>query len=131
VNSKDTNGADRESSRRSDFILMICTTFIGVLLITLLGMGKGIASTVSALVIGLAVSATWKQRRYAWYQVTVVLVIALHCALVLLAPWPNAVMTGMYYALYFFSAVDFLIVYGLIKLVESIMGGKGNPGTES
>ena len=63
--------------------------------------------------------ARWDLKNYAWFWITLVVMIALHVPLVLLIPWTSRSYPGI--TLLPIAAVDYVIVYGCIKLTEKTL----------
>jgi hypothetical protein len=83
--------------------------------------GRGRAASGSVIVIMYAARACWNLRKHAWLWVTLAIVIAVHVLLVLLIPWTSKSYPGT--LLLPVAAVDYGIVYGVIKLIEKMMKG--------
>jgi len=81
--------------------------------------GKGRAAAISLAVIIIVARARWDLKNYAWFWITLVVMIALHVPLVLLIPWTSRSYPGI--TLLPVAAVDYAIVYGCIKLTEKAL----------
>lgn len=126
-----TKEPDNQISNKWVFTFVFCVAVVCLRLMAWGYVGKGITFGLFAFAIGLAVKNTWELRQNVWYWVTVGSMIALHLALVLLIPWPNVYIPGARGLFFIIMTVDGFTVYGLIKLVEKVMRGKGKPGSEN
>jgi hypothetical protein len=61
----------------------------------------------------------WDLRKRVWFWVTIVIMVLLHLPLVMLLPWTNNSYPGI--VLLPGALLDLAIVYGSIKLAESVM----------
>lgn len=84
--------------------------------------GRGRAAGVFTMAVFMAVRAFWKMKSFAWFWMTVTILIALHALLVFLVPWPTGRLSGM--ALLPILALDYGLVWGCIKLVEKVVERK-------
>jgi hypothetical protein len=79
-------------------------------------LGLGTCESIGILLIALR--ATWKLRKYGWYWVAVVVSVALQIPFIFYVPWSNHAYRGT--ALAAFGFLDFIIVWGGIKLCEKL-----------
>lgn len=82
--------------------------------------GRGMAAMISSGLIVVLVKYFWDLRNRVWFWITIAFIVGLHVALVLLIPWPDNDYRGI--QLLPFALLDFGIVYGIIRLVESAAG---------
>jgi hypothetical protein len=80
-------------------------------------LGLAICESVGSLLIALR--ATWKLRENGWYWSAVVVSAAIQIPFILYAPWSNHAYRGT--ALAVFGFLDFIIVWGIIKLCEKLL----------
>jgi hypothetical protein len=131
MESTNKNEPDNQFSTKWALMFVLCVGIAGAFLVVSGKAGKGVAGTLCALAIGVAVSTTWGLRKNAWYWVTVGSIIALHLPLILLIPWPNVIVPGEIRLLSPIAAVDCLIEVGVISLVERFMSRRGKLGSEN
>ena len=79
----------------------------------------GLGTCVSIGTLLIALRATWKLHNHGWYWVAVVVLVALQTPFILYVPWSNQAYRGM--ALAAFGFLDFIIVWGGIKLCEKLL----------
>jgi len=72
---------------------------------------------ISAGLIVVVLKYFWDLRNRVWFWLTITFIVSLHVALILLIPWPDNDYRGV--QLLPFALLDFGIVYGIIRLVES------------
>ena len=80
--------------------------------------GRGRAASGSVIVLMYAARACWNLRKHTWFWVTFAIIIAVHVLLILLIPWTSKSYPGT--LLLPVAAVDYGIVYGVIKLIEKM-----------
>jgi len=133
VTSTNSNTSGRQTRDSNKWALMfgLCVGIAGGFLVISGKAGKGVAGTLCALAIGVAISTTWGLRKNIWYWVTVGLIIALHLPLVLFIPWPNVIVPSEIRLLFPIGAVDGLFVVGVISLIERFMSRRRNRGSEN
>jgi hypothetical protein len=95
--------------------------FLGTLLMGLLFVSSGRfelarPALFSIVVIGFAIAMKWELKGRAWFWATMLLITALHVALILCVPWttqwiPALVITPV-------AVVDITGILGIIKLLE-------------
>lgn len=81
--------------------------------------GKGIGGLFCSWVILVAVFARWELKRCFWFWITISLVAALQLPLIAYFPWMERKWLFVLFLPVF--AVDFGVVFGCIKLVETVM----------
>jgi len=79
-------------------------------------LGLGTCESMAGLLIALR--ATWKLREHGWYWGAVVVAVAIQIPFILYVPWSNHAYRGT--ALTLFGFVDFIIVWGVIKLCDKL-----------
>jgi len=84
--------------------------------------GRGRAAAIALAVILVVTRVHWDLRKYAWFWVTVVVLVILHALLILLVPWTDKSYSGI--TLLPIAVVDYLIVDGFVKLVKKEMRPK-------
>jgi hypothetical protein len=87
--------------------------------------GRGRAAAGFTAIMLMAVRGFWKMKSYAWFWMTIAVLIALHTLLVFLVPWPSGTFPGL--TLLPIVVLDYGIVYGCIKLVEKLMNRRPEP----
>jgi hypothetical protein len=80
-------------------------------------LGLGACESIGVLLIVLR--ATWKLREHGWYWVAVVVSVAIQLPFIFYVPWSNRAYRGT--ALGAFALVDFIIVWGGIKLCDRLL----------
>jgi hypothetical protein len=78
--------------------------------------GKGRAAAVSLDVMVIIVRAFWILRLHLWFWIAIGLVVSCHIALITMVAWSATTVSAP--ALAPIGIADFLLVYGLIKLIE-------------
>ena len=84
--------------------------------------GRGVAATVSALIIVGALRYFWDLRKRVWFWITLAFIVGFHIALVLLIPWPDKDWRGI--QLLPIGLLDFAIAYEIIRLAEKVIERK-------
>jgi hypothetical protein len=79
----------------------------------------GLGTCESIGVILIALRATWKLREHGWYWVAVVVSVAIQIPFIFYVPWSNHAYRST--ALGAFAFVDFIIVWGGIKLCDKLL----------
>ena len=99
-------------------LLIFCMvpTFVVFLFFNQPELGLGTSESLAGLLIALR--ATWKLREHGWYWGAVVVAVAVQIPFILYVPWSNHAYRGT--ALTLFGFVDFIIVWGLIKLCDKL-----------
>lgn len=101
-------------------LLLILCEFAVFAFFLFLGQPKiGLGAAICVAVFLIALRATWKLHEYRWYWGSVAMAIALQAPFVFYVPWSNHAFRGT--ALFPFGFLDFLVVWGCIKLTEKIM----------
>lgn len=80
---------------------------------------RGRTAALFAGVVFLSVRSGWRLRRFAWFWITVGVLVVFHVFLLFLVPWPGGRLAWP--ALMPVFLLDYGIVYGCIKLVEKLM----------
>ncbi|HXF22977.1 MAG TPA: hypothetical protein VN602_00550 [Gemmatimonadaceae bacterium] len=81
--------------------------------------GKGRAAGIASFEIVLVIRSRWDLRARVWFWATVTFLILLHVPLILRTQWTNVNMPAV--SLMPFAILDWVIMYGCIKLVEKVM----------
>jgi hypothetical protein len=81
--------------------------------------GRARAAVCAGIVIIAAVRSRWDLRRSVLFWATIALLILAHVPLILLTPWTNDNLPSI--SLLPFGMLDFVVMYGCIKLVEKAM----------
>ena len=115
---KDNQSSDL-FSRKWLLIVILCMVPAFFLFAVLGDPGRGRAAAISLAVIIVAARTRWDLKNYAWFWITLVVLIGLHVPLVLLVPWTSRSYPGI--TLLPIGVVDYAIVYGCIKLAEKTM----------
>jgi hypothetical protein len=97
----------------------LCTSPLFVLFTFLGDPGRGQAAWVSALSLATATRFLWDLRRHVWFWITIAVIAFLHVPLILLIPWPLKQLS--YVALLPAGFLDFVVAYGLIRVVENVI----------
>jgi hypothetical protein len=76
-------------------------------------------SLFSTGIIAFTVGMKWKLRRYAWFWITITIIVALHVALIFYVPWttnwvPAAVSAGI-------CTVDFFVMLTILDAIETFL----------
>lgn len=101
-------------------LMLILCEFVVFALFLFLGQPQiGLAACICVAVFLIALRATWKLHEHRWYWVAVAIAIALQAPFIFYVPWSNHAYRGT--ALMFFGFLDFLVVWGCIKLAEKMM----------
>lgn len=103
------------------FALLVIACMFPVFL-TFLVLGKpvlGVSICVCIAVLLTAMRSTWNLREHYWYWVAVVISISIQPLFVLYVPWSNHAYRGT--ALLPFGMLDYLLVWGCIKLTQRVM----------
>jgi hypothetical protein len=104
-------------SRKSALVAMVCSLPLYFLFNYLGNPGRGEAAGICAAITLIVVEAFWDLRRSVWFWVTIASVLLLHVPLILLVPWTNKSYPGV--VLLPIALIDFFVVYGCFKLVET------------
>lgn len=67
----------------------------------------------------LAIKLQWRLRKFAWFWVTIGIILALHIPLLLIVRWPDTKTPTIVYSVPF-GITDFLIISGAIRLAENL-----------
>lgn len=116
---------DHEQSRltpEGKFALMVIACIFPVF-VTFLVLDKpvlGVSICFCIAVLLTAMRFTWNLREHYWYWVAVVISISIQPLFVLYVPWSNHAYRGT--ALLPFGMLDYLLVWGCIKLTQKVMG---------
>ena len=105
---------------RSGVLVGVCCSPLLLLFVYFGDPGRGMAAFISAGVIVIGVRYFWDLKNRVWFWMSIALVVGLHVALVLVIPWPDKDWRGIQYLP--IALLDFGIVYGIIRLVESALG---------
>lgn len=97
-------------------ILCMVPTFVVFLFFNQPELGLGTCESIAGLLIALR--ATWKLREHGWYWGAVVVAVAIQIPFILYVPWSNNAYRGT--ALTLFGVVDFILVWGVIKLCDKL-----------
>ena len=81
--------------------------------------GRGLAATLCAIAVTFAARNCWEFKKYIWFWITIVFLVALQVPIVLLIPWTNRSYPAA--ARLPFVALDYGIALGCIKLVAKVM----------
>jgi hypothetical protein len=81
--------------------------------------GVGLSACISVAVLMIAIRATWRLHVHRWYWVATAVSIALQAPFLVYVPWSNHAFRGT--ALLPFGLLDFILVWGCIKLAEKLM----------
>jgi len=101
-------------------LLLILCEFAVFVLFLVFGQPKiGLGTCICVAVFLIALRATWVLHDHRWYWGAVAIAVALQAPFVLYVPWTNHAYRGT--ALLPFGFVDFLVVWGCIKLTEKVM----------
>ena len=101
-------------------LLLILCEFAVFALFLVFGQPKiGLGACICVAVFMIALRATWQLHDHRWYWGAVVIAVALQAPFVFYVPWTNHAYRGT--ALLPFGFVDFLVVWGCIKLAEKVM----------
>jgi len=68
----------------------------------------------------IALRAKWKLREHGWYWWAVTVAIAIRIPFILYVPWSNHAYRCT--ALTLFGVLDFIIVWGITKLYDKLLG---------
>jgi len=82
---------------------------------------KGMVAWISASMIGFAIRYFWDLRNRIWFWVTIGFVASIHVPVILLIRWPFKLEEYRGVQFLPIALLDFAIVYGAIRLVESAM----------
>jgi ABC-type branched-subunit amino acid transport system permease subunit len=79
---------------------------------------------VSVCVIGdiTAARACWDSRHHLWFWLTLAVTAFVQSAIIILVPWPETRFPGI--VLLPIGLVDYAVVYGVMRFVESFRSGK-------
>jgi fucose 4-O-acetylase-like acetyltransferase len=77
----------------------------------------------TAAVLGMAIWLTWKWRRQMWYWLMIVLITAIHVALILLVPWSSA---GPGIIVVPVGFADLWVVLWALSAVQQRVGHRGD-----
>ncbi len=105
-------------TRKWALLAGVCTSPLFVLFLYLGDPGRGQAAWVSGLAITVAARFLWDVRNRVWYWTTLAIIVLLHVPLILLIAWPSKQLS--YVALLPVGFLDFVIAYGIFRLVENI-----------
>ena len=86
--------------------------------------GRGQAAAISAGAIALAARLVWDLRNRVWFWVVITIIVFLHVPFILLIPWKFRQLS--YVALLPACLLDFVIVYGIIRLIENVVEKKSS-----
>jgi len=78
----------------------------------------GLAACISIAIFLIVLRATWKLREHGWYWGAVVVAAALQIPFFFYVPWSNHTYRGT--ALIGFGVLDFIVLWGGIKLCEKL-----------
>jgi hypothetical protein len=79
----------------------------------------GLSACISIAILLIVLRATWKLREHGWYWVAVVVAVALQIPVIFYVPWSNHAYRGT--ALAAFGFLDFIVLWGGIKVAEKLM----------
>jgi hypothetical protein len=103
------------------FALMVIAC-VFPLFVVFLVLGKpilGVSICVCAAVVLTALRTTWDLREHYWYWAAVVVSIMIQPLFIIYVPWSNHAYRGT--ALLPFGMLDYLLVWGCIKITQKIM----------
>jgi hypothetical protein len=91
---------------------------------------RGRAAAISAGMIIVVARFTWEQRKCIWYWVTMSCFATVHTVVVLLVTWQEKSYPG--FTLLPVAAADFAAMYGVIRLIETLVKARsGHSGKRS
>lgn len=97
----------------------VCTSPLFIVFAYFDDPGRGQAAWVCAISITVAARFLWDLRARVWFWMTIAIIVLIHVPLIALIPWPDEQLS--YVALLPAGFLDFLVAYGIIRLVESII----------
>ncbi len=71
--------------------------------------------------IAVAIAVKWKLRRRVWFWITMLVIVALHVALIVSVPWTDRRVPGL--ALVPFGIVDLFVMLAIISVAKQLIGG--------
>jgi len=89
----------------------------------------GLAADVVLVGIVFAIKLRWALRKHVWFWATIVLVLALHVPLVLIARWPHGSTPTIVYGMPI-GIADSLVILGALRLAENLFSGASADGSE-
>ena len=78
----------------------------------------GLRACISMAIFLIVLRATWKLRQHGWYWGAVATAVVLQIPFFVYVPWPNHTYRGT--ALIGFGFLDFIVLWGVIKLCEKL-----------
>jgi hypothetical protein len=97
-------------------ILSMLPTFVVFLFFDKPELGLATCESIGSLLIALR--ATWKLRVHGWYWGAVVVSVVLQIPFIFYVPWSNHAYRGT--ALVLFGFLDFIMVWGVMKLCDKL-----------
>lgn len=91
---------------------------------------KALAAYVCIGIIAFAVRYFWDLRKHVWFWLTIASISFFHAVVIGILEWPERY---LYYFQHWnhmqalpFALLDFAVIYGIIRLVESLLEEKGH-----
>lgn len=114
-------------TRKWTFLVILCVAPTYILFACFGDPGRGLTAYVSLAMITVAIRYFWDLRHRLWFWVTVAFIALMHILGILFFRFPdkhwNQVQHWNYIQLLPFGLLDFAVVYGIIRLAESVIGG--------
>ena len=107
-------------SRKWGLAAALCTSPLFLVFAYFGDPGRGRAAWISAGIFLIVVRLFWGLRNHVWFWITIAIVALLHVLLVVLVPWSSRPLS--YVALLPMGFLDSAIVYGSVKLAQTVSG---------
>jgi hypothetical protein len=100
-------------------LLILCEFAVFALFLVFDKPKIGLGACISVAVLMIAMRATWRLHEHRWFWTAIAISIVIQVPFILYIPWSNHAFRGT--ALLPFGFLNFIVVYGCIKLVEMMM----------
>jgi hypothetical protein len=121
LNDTETNSrAFNHLTRMSALAVLLCVLPVAIAFQYFGYPAKERAAFVSGFVIVTVTRLFWHLRSRLWFWITMIVLVAMHAAMVVYVPWTNRNLPGV--TLLPIGVLDFFVVYGCVKLVGDAVG---------
>jgi cell division protein FtsW (lipid II flippase) len=100
-------------------LLILCEVVVFAIALFFNQPELGMSACISIAILLIVLRATWKLREHGWYWGAVVVAVAIQIPVIFYVPWSNHAYRGT--ALVAFGFLDFIVLWGGIKLCEKTM----------
>ena len=113
---------DTKDKRRADWTGLLITAIVSPVFFVFVYLGRPKMGFTAVIVLGLSIFAVklrWRLRRYVWFWVTIIVVLALHVPLLFFIRWPETRVPTLAYSLPF-GILDFVLTTVALNLAEKL-----------